>query len=288
MEETFTVTESSPPRRTLLLTKVRRVVYLVISLYVGLCLLLMWSENSMLYPAPRTAVGPWTERTALGAEDVELAAADGTKLHAWYLPHCDPKRVMLLAHGNGENVAMAAHEAAWLRDRFDASVLVFDYRGYGKSEGAPSEEGLYQDGEAALWWLAKRAGVQPSEIYLVGRSLGTGVMVEIGVKHQAKGLILLCPFAEMPDAAARRFWFVPVRLLMRNRYPSVKKIPQFKGATFVAHGDCDDLVPQWTGKRLFDAAPQPKEWVSLRGAGHNNIDLSQCEVELRGFLEKLK
>jgi len=281
-------TAAKPRQRNLLLARVRRVLYLLVSLYVGFCLLLMWSEDWFIYPAPRTAVGPWNQRQAFGAEDVDFQAADGMKLHAWYLPHRYQKRVMLLAHGNGENVAMAAHEAAWLRDKFDASVLVFDYRGYGKSAGEPSEQGLYQDGEAALQWLAKRAGVKPDEIYLVGRSLGTGVMVDIGVKHQVKGLILLSPFAQMPDAAANRFWFVPVRLLMRNRYPSVKKIPQFQGGTFIAHGDVDDVVPQWSGRRLFAAAPEPKEFVSVAGAGHNDIDLSQCEKNLRAFLEQVE
>ncbi len=291
MPETMlqTMQETAAPKpRSFFLARVRRVLYLAIGLYVGICMLLMWLENSMLYPAPRGNYGPYKERDAFGAEDVDLTAADGTKLHAWYLPHRYQKRVMLLAHGNGENVATAADEAAWLHDEFDASVLVFDYRGYGKSQGEPSEQGLYQDGDAAMQWLAKRAGVKPGEIYLVGRSLGTGVMVDVGVKHQAKGLILISPFAEMPDAAANRFWFVPVRLLMRNRYPSVKKIPKFKGATFVVHGDRDDLVPQWSGTRLFAAAPEPKAFVSIPGAGHNDIDLSQCEKNLRAFLEQVE
>ena len=110
----------------------------------------------------------------------------------------------------------------------------------------------------------------------------------MGVKHQVKALILLSPYAEMPDPAASRFWFVPVRFLMRNRYPSVKKIPRFKGATFIAHGDQDDVVPQWSGRRLFAATPEPKQFVSIPGAGHNNIDLSQCEEELRAFLRKVE
>lgn len=280
--------ELGPKRPNGILVKVRRMIYFFVGLYVGLCLLLMWSENSLLYPAPRGDFGPWNDRTKLSAEDVDFAAADGTKLHGWFLPHRDPKRVMLLAHGNGENVAMAAHEAAWLRDTLDASVLVFDYRGYGKSQGKPSEQGLYQDGDAALKWLVQRTGAKPGEIYLVGRSLGSGVMVDIGVRQQVKGLLLLSPFAEMPDPAASRFWFVPVRLLMRNRYASLQKIPQFRGATFIAHGDRDELVPMWSGKRLFDAAPEPKEWALIPGAGHNDIDLSQCESQLRKFLEKIE
>jgi fermentation-respiration switch protein FrsA (DUF1100 family) len=270
------------------LMRVRRMLYGLIGIYAGICGALMWFENKILYPAPRTTVGDWNKRTQWGAEEANFEADDKTKLHGWYFPKDDAKRVMLLCHGNGENTAMAAHEAMWLRDKFDASVLVWDYRGYGKSEGKPSEQGIYQDGEAAVQWLAKRAGVKTSELYLVGRSLGSGVVVEIGVKHQVKAIILLSPFAEMPDPAASKFWFVPVRFLMKNRYASVKKIPNFQGGTFITHGDQDDLVPQWSGKRLYDAAPEPKRWVPIAGAGHNDISLIQCEQELRAFLAEIE
>lgn len=263
-------------------------IYGLIGLYLGLCMLLMWFENTLLYPAPRLESGEWNKRTAWGAQDAEFSAADGTKLHGWYFPNPQAKRMVLLCHGNGENTALAAREAIWLRDNLDASVLVWDYRGYGKSEGKPSEQGLYQDGEAAAQWLAQKSGVQVSELYLVGRSLGTGVAVDIGVKHQCKALILISPYAEIPDAAAARFWFVPVRLLMRNRYPSVKKIPQFKGKTFIAHGDKDNVVPHWSGVRLFAATPETKMFVTVPNAGHNDIDLSQCENVLKTFLDKVE
>ena len=168
-----TKTNASPKQRSPILVRVQRMIYGLIGAYLGLCMLLMWYENKLLYPAPRTAIGEWNKRTTWGAEEAEFKAADGTKLHGWFFPSRQPKRVMLLCHGNGENTPLAAHEAMWLRDQFDASVLVWDYRGYGKSEGKPSEQGLYQDGEAAVQWLSKRAGVKPSDLYLVGRSLGS-------------------------------------------------------------------------------------------------------------------
>jgi fermentation-respiration switch protein FrsA (DUF1100 family) len=266
----------------------RRTFYFLFGAYGTAALMLIWFENSLIYPASRADVGDWTAYAALGGEEVEFRAEDGTRLHGWYLPHPQAKRVMLLAHGNGDNVATAAREAVWLRDALDASVFVFDYRGYGKSEGQPHEKGLYQDGDAALRWLLERAKVPASEVYLVGRSLGSGVVVDLGVKHQVKGLLLICPFAEMPDPAANLFWFMPVRYLMSNRYPSYQKIGAFKGGVFIVHGDQDELVPIWSGKRLFDAAAEPKQFATIPGAGHNDVDLSQCELQVREFLEKLE
>jgi uncharacterized protein len=264
-----------------------RVGYFVAGFYGVVIAMLMWIENSMVYPAPRTEIGDWNTLTAWRGEDAEFTSADGTKLHGWYFPHRDPKRVIVLYHGNGENVAMCAQEGVWLHDNLDASVLVFDYRGYGKSEGEPSEKGICEDGDAAAQWLAKRAGVKTSDLTLAAHSLGTGVAVDVGVKHQVKTLLLMSPFAEMPDAAAAQFWFVPVRLLMKNRYASVKKIPAFKGATFIAHGDYDNVVPQWSGKRLYEAAPEPKQFVPLANTGHNDMPFSKCEKELIEFVRRV-
>lgn len=264
-----------------------RTFYFVVGFYSVVIAMLMWIENSMIYPAPRTERGDWRNLITWRGEDARFTSADGTKLHGWFFPHRYQKRVILVCHGNGENVAMCAQEAVWLHDKFDASVLVFDYRGYGKSEGEPGEQGICQDGDAAAKWLAKRAGVKTSDLYLAAHSLGTGVAVDVGVNHQAKALILLSPFAEMPDAAAR-FWFVPVRFLMKNRYASVKKIPSFKGATFIAHGDHDDVVPQWSGKKLFNAAPEPKQFVPLPNTGHNDMPFSKCEKELTEFLRRVE
>lgn len=263
-----------------------RVFYFATGFYGVVIAMLMWIENSMVYPAPRTERGDWNKLTALRGEDVEFASADGTKLHGWYFPHRVQKRVIVLFHGNGENVAMSAPEAVWLRDKLNASVLVFDYRGYGRSEGAPNEQGVCADGDAAAKWLANRAGVKTSDLTLAGHSLGTGVAVDVGVKHQVKAMILISPFAEMPDAAAAQFWFVPVRLLMKNRYASVRKIPNFKGATFIAHGSHDDVVPQWSGKRLYDATPEPKRFVPIQDAAHNDMPFERCERELLEFLRQ--
>lgn len=265
-----------------------RVSYFMTGFYGVVIAMLMWIENSMVYPAPRTAIGEWSNLTAWRGEDVEFTSADGTKLHGWYFPNKNAKRVIVLYHGNGENVAMSAQEAVWLHDNLEASVLVFDYRGYGKSEGEPNEKGICEDGDAAAQWIAKRAGVKTSDLTLAAHSLGTGVAVDVGVKHQVKTLLLLSPFAEMPDAAAAQFWFVPVRLLMRNRYASVKKIPAFKGATFIAHGDYDNVVPQWSGKRLYDATPEPKQFVPLANTGHNDMPFSKCEQELIDFLARIE
>ena len=135
-------------------------------------------------------------------------------------------------------------------------MLVFDYRGYGKSEGEPSEKGICEDGDAAAQWLAKRAGVKTSDLTLAAHSLGTGVAVDVGVKHQVKTLLLMSPFAEMPDAAAAvlvRARAAPHEKPLRVR----EKNPSLQRHNLIAHGDYDNVVPQWSGKRLYDATPDP-------------------------------
>lgn len=176
----------------------------------------------------------------------------------------------LLAHGNAGNLTQHAATLRMLHDRHRLSVMVFDYRGYGKSEGEPDEAGLFQDARAARKWLANREKIPEGDIVLIGQSLGGSVMVDLAAEDGARGLVLLSTFTSLPDVASRHFPLLPARLVMQNRFDSIGKIGQYHGPLLQVHGENDKTVPLKLGKRLFTAANEPKRFVVGPSADHND------------------
>jgi fermentation-respiration switch protein FrsA (DUF1100 family) len=255
--------------------------------YCSVLLLLLLLENTLLYPAPKYPEGDWTA-AYLGHEDVEFKSADGTRLHGWFVEHEDPRAVVLYCHGNGDCVGYLGPYLKELRDRQRVTVFAFDYRGYGKSEGAPVEAGVLADSHAAQLWLAERTGVKPADIVIMGRSLGGGVAVDLAVKNGARALVLQNTPTSMPDAAAKIYWFLPVRWVMKNRYDSLSKIGRYAGPVLQSHGTADDLVPFDLGRRLFAAVPgNQKRFFEFEGGGHNDPEPPQYDDVLDEFLESL-
>jgi fermentation-respiration switch protein FrsA (DUF1100 family) len=223
----------------------------------------------------------------LGSEEAWFEAPGGVKLHGWFAPAKDPRAVVLFCHGNGGNVAVNRQAIDLFRDRLGASVLVFDYRGYGKSSGTPHEAGLFDDARAARRWLATRCGVEEGDIVLVGHSLGGGVAVDLAARDGARGLVLWSTFTSLPDVAAAHLPLVPVRPLMRTRLDSLAKIREYRGPLLQAHGDADRVVPYALGCRLFHAANEPKLFVAVPGGGHNDPPSPQFVAALDEFLGRL-
>ncbi len=161
---------------------------------------------------------------------------------------------------------------AQLRDTYEISILAFDFRGYGKSEGRPQEEGIIADGKAARAWLSQRAGVDAQEIVLWGRSLGGAVAVQLAADTPARGMILDRTFSSLTDVAAHHYPWLPVRLLLRNRYDSVAAIGRHEGPLLQSHGTLDRIIPYQLAEKLFAAAASatPKRLFTMTGVGHND------------------
>jgi uncharacterized protein len=258
-----------------------------ILVYCGLLLVLLALENMLLYPAPKFPVGDW-KAPYLPHEDVEFASADGTKLHGWLVEHPESRAAVLYCHGNAENVGTMGPYLKELRDRQRVTIFVFDYRGYGKSEGSPHEAGILADGHAAQLWLAARLGKKPEDIVLMGRSLGGCVAVDLAANNGARGLVLQNTPTSMPEAAELIYWFVPVRWLMKNRYDSLSKIARYNGPVLMSHGTADTLVPCDLGRKLFGAATcSHKRFFEIPGGGHNDIEPPEYEAALNEFLTSL-
>jgi uncharacterized protein len=243
-------------------------------------------EQRNVYMPVKYPHGDWHPE-GLKFEDAWFAAPDGTKLHGWFLPHDNPRAVALFAHGNAGNVSGLAESLRLLHDRHRIAVMAFDYRGYGRSDGAPDEAGVLSDARAARAWLARRAGVAERDIVLMGQSLGGGVVVDLAAKDGCRGLVLASTFASLPDVAAHHLPWLPTHRLMRNRFDSIGKIGEYHGPLLLVHGDRDRVVPYEQGKRLFAAANEPKRFVTNTGGDHNDPLSEEYRQALEEFLAEL-
>lgn len=229
-----------------------------------------WLNRKLLYvPSRELVADPF--RLGLYFEEAVLVASDGPRLHGWWVPHGSPGApAVLLLHGNGGNISHRL-ERLRLLHAAGASVFLLDYRGYGRSEGKPSEEGTYLDAEAARRWLLERKDVPASRLVYHGESLGCGVAVELARRHPPAALILDSAFTSVPEMA-KRIFSLPLSWLVKFRYDNLAKLPSIRVPLLVLHSPQDDIVPYEMGRRLFEAAAEPKAFVDLRG-GHNDAIL---------------
>ncbi|MCH8829313.1 MAG: alpha/beta hydrolase [Planctomycetes bacterium] len=243
-------------------------------------------EQSLVYYPSRFPEGNW-QPSGLKFEDARFTAEDGTRLHGWFVPHIRPRAVVLFAHGNAGNISHRAETLRILNQRHGLAVMAFDYRGYGRSEGDPNEQGLLQDARAARKWLAERTGVSQREIVLMGRSLGGGVMVDLAAEDGARGLILASTFTSLPDVAAEHIKWIPARALMKNRFDSLSKLGRYKGPLLQSHGDADEIIPYELGRTLFETAVGPKRFVTIPGGTHNSPQNEEYRRALDEFIGQL-
>ena len=225
--------------------------------------------NALLY-FPSRALSQTPAGAGLAYRDLELTTSDGERLHGWWVPRRAPALGhVLLCHGNAGNVAdRVLHAGALTAAGFD--VLAFDYRGYGRSTGRPSEQGTYRDTRAALACLLRQPEVDPSRVFYLGESLGGAVALELAIAHPPAGLVLLSAFTTIRDMARRHYPLIPAALVP-DAYPSLRLISTLRAPVLVLHGEDDAIVPVEHGLALFDAAPEPKRLRIVPGVGHNDL-----------------
>jgi fermentation-respiration switch protein FrsA (DUF1100 family) len=225
-------------------------------------------ENYLVFH-PLKASEEWLEPPNQRIQDVALTAAQGIRLHGWWCPAANPRGIVLYCHGNAGNLSHRRDEIACWQSFLQQSVFIFDYPGYGRSEGKPSEAGCYEAGEAAYNWLVQSQSVPARDILIFGRSLGGGVAVELALNHPHRALVLASGFTSVPAMAQSLYPWLPARWLVRTQFNNLAKIGRVAGPVFVAHGDGDTLVPISHGQELFQAACNPKEFLTLAGQDHN-------------------
>ncbi len=242
-------------------------------------------ENMFIYFPEQYPQGYWEAGGHLPKEDCLFTASDGVRLHGWWFEakNSSGSKSLLWLHGNAGNIT---HRIDNLTRLFHLGVNIFiiDYRGYGKSRGQPSEEGLYKDAQAAYDYLIKNKGILPQNIYIFGRSLGGAVAVELALKNPCGGLIIESTFTSLPDIGKQLYPYLPVKILTKERYDSLSKIKQINVPKLIIHGDADEIVYFEHAEKLFKAAGQAKDFYQIKGADHNNTYL----VGGRTYLDKLK
>lgn len=219
-------------------------------------------------------------------EDVFFEAEDGVRLHAWYCPCEKPRAHVLFAHGNGGNVSFWGKRMRELQRDYRVSVMIFEYRGYGKSEGKATVPGVLMDARAAAKALANKAGIEETDIVVMGQSLGGAVAVHLAAEIQPKGLIVessFCSFREVADFHAKwASWMVP-----KGKLNSLNQIGKYEGPLLQFHGDADDVVPFDLGEKLFLAANEPKTFIREAGGGHETPLPKEYRWKLDDFFDEL-
>jgi fermentation-respiration switch protein FrsA (DUF1100 family) len=243
---------------------------LIVSTIIALLLVLIWGLQRRLIYLPAGTVASPAAAGLHGARDVVLDTTDGLKLGAWFVPAAAPSRGMavLVANGNAGNRAGRAPLARALSER-GLAVLLFDYRGYGGNPGSPSERGLARDVRAAHRFLVQ-AGVPGDRLLYYGESLGAAVVVELATEHPPAGLVLRSPFVDLAAVGQVHYPFLPVRNLLRDRFPLVDQLAAVKSPVTVVYGTRDSIVPAEQSRAVAEAAPTLRQLLAVKGADHND------------------
>jgi fermentation-respiration switch protein FrsA (DUF1100 family) len=242
-------------------------------------------ELLLFYPS-KYPEGNW-KPDSLTFEDCWFSANDGTRLHGWYCPCENARAVLLYAHGNAGNLSQLIQLLMYFQNDLHVTALAFDYRGYGRSEGEPSVEGVLHDARAARAYLAEHAKVQNSEIVMMGRSLGGAVVAQLAGEAKPRGLILESTFSSFHDVAEHHYpqlaWLVP-----ESKLNSVSALARFEGPLLQSHGDSDRTIPFALGVKLFEAAKGSKDFVRIPQRDHNDPQSAEYFMVLERFIRTLQ
>lgn len=262
---------------------IRRAVWLVALSYIALTAAVFLFQSRLVYlpNAPSRIVATTPAQIGLAFETVDFRTTDGVRLNGWFVPAENARGVLLFFHGNAGNIS---HRLASVRlfNALGLSTFIFDYRGYGNSEGETSEHGTYLDAEAAWRYLTAERGIPEQEIVYFGRSLGSSIAAYLAMDKAPKALILESAFTSIADAGAQAYPFLPVRLLSRYQYATREYLRAVSAPVLITHSPQDEIIPFEHGRALFAAANEPKSFLEIAG-GHNGGFLQSGKTYIDGL-----
>lgn len=258
----------------------------IVALYAALVVLAFIFQSRLIYFPEQDLIAIPSDM-GLDYEDLTLTTSDGVAINAWFVPSDVEGPVVLFCHGNAGNISHRLDTIQLLHD-LGLSVLVFDYRGYGTSEGSPSEEGSYRDAEAAWSYLTDERQVAPRMVVIFGRSLGGPVAAHLAANHNAGALIIESAFTSIPDIGARAYPFLPVRLMSRYDYSTVDLVKNAGCPVLVVHSRSDEIIPFGHGRSIYEAAPDPRAFLELSGSHNEGFLTSGARYTdgLEGFIRE--
>jgi fermentation-respiration switch protein FrsA (DUF1100 family) len=254
--------------------------------YVGLMLLMYFRQAKYVYfPSKSLTSTPATARLAY--EELSVRTSDGETVQGWFVPVDKPVGTVLFCHGNAGNIGDRL-DVIWMLHDMGLNACLFDYRGYGKSTGTPTEEGTYRDAEAVWDYLVRDKGVAAGRMVVWGESLGGAVAAWVAEKKHPGALILESTFTSIPDLASRLYPFLPIRWLCRFRYPTAVRLGSISCPVLVAHSPDDEMIPFAMGQKLYQAARDPKRFFTLRGSHNTGRDATgkAFDKEVLAFLNE--
>ena len=262
------------------------VVKTLVMAYLLICVSACSLQRVFMY-YPATGIQPPEAYGLSRFADVRLQDKDGTHVHAWYAQAHPGYSTFLFFHGNGGN---NADRAEYFRALTDAGfgLLALDYRGYGASDGSPSEEGFYEDARAAIEYATRTLHLPPNQIVLYGESIGTGVAVQMATEFPAAAIVLQSPYTSIEALGKERFSWLPVHSLIVDKFDSLSKIASVHAPLLLFHGENDNIIPVEQGKILFAKANEPKEAVFFSLQGHNDLNVGERVKALLAFGHKYR
>jgi fermentation-respiration switch protein FrsA (DUF1100 family) len=245
------------------------IVAVAATLILGMIALMIFEEKFIFFPEKYPSGAYDQARSIPNVRDCWIMTRDGIKIHAWFAPAESAKATLLLSHGNAGNIS---HRYLLMRSllRHGFNVLMYDYRGYGRSEGAPGEGGLYEDGRAAFDYALTLPEVDRRKIILWGTSLGGAVAADVATQRSAAGLILESTFTSGKDVARVLYPLLTVTPFIRSKFNTIAKLRSLHLPVLVMHGDLDEILPVGLGRQLYASANEPKEYYEIPGARHND------------------
>jgi fermentation-respiration switch protein FrsA (DUF1100 family) len=245
---------------------------LLLAYVLALVAIRLFEAHLIFFPNyPGRLEGNWHPHN-LPIEDVWLHSSDGTKLHAWWIPNSEAEFTFVAFHGNASNIANRADVYRFLRDT-PANVLALEYRGYGHSEGEPTEVGFYRDADAAYQYLVARA-IEPQLIVSFGQSLGTAVAANLAAHRQVGAVILEAPFPSASRVARKLFWFLPgIELFVRGQLNTAARLNENSAPILIVHCTQDPVIPFSLGQAVYNAAPSPKQFLPIAGVCHEESSI---------------
>lgn len=268
-----------------------RFVRIVVAAYLVVLILARVFESHLIFfpNYPGRLEGDWHPQN-LPVEDVWLQTSDNVKLHAWWIPAENAKFTFVAFHGNAGNVANRADIYRVLHNS-QANVLAVEYRGYGRSEGAPSESGLYRDADASYEYLTQTRKIVPATIIAFGQSLGTAVAAHLAAKSAIGGVVLEAPFPSLSSMARRVFWFIPgIQLAVLTQFRTDRQLANIDAPILVVHCSDDPVIPPELEEQVYAGAKQPKYILRIEGRGHEESSLlapAQYNAALQEFLGRV-
>jgi fermentation-respiration switch protein FrsA (DUF1100 family) len=259
-------------------------VFTIITVLAALNVWMYVQQAAMIF-FPQRSLSATPASWGLAYEDVFLTSEDGIQLHGWYVPRQGSDRVLLFLHGNAGNISHRG-ESIVLFHRLGLNVLIIDYRGYGRSQGSPSEQGLYQDANAAWQYLIDARGFDGKDIILFGRSLGGAVAARLASEVQAGGVILESTFSSARDVANYLFPILSRLLVLRYSFDTAGYLKGVASPLLVLHSPDDDIIPFYLGEKVYQAGSEPKVFVRMQGDHNGGFLQSQprYEQELGRFI----